>query len=93
MRTLLICTKPQEIRGMSFYQLFENSKTLECPQAAETAVLPGSETAIVLGVIIGVFAAFPLVFVIVLLWRRGYFAKCRKKMSSDQDSDEEHAAL
>ncbi|KAL0858731.1 hypothetical protein ABMA27_011208 [Loxostege sticticalis] len=89
----MICNRPLELRGLSFAQLHQSERTLKCDEAESITASPPN-TAIILGVMIGVFATFPIVLVIVLLWKRGYFAKCRRKMNSEKtDSDEETDAF
>ncbi|XP_037300759.1 leucine-rich repeat neuronal protein 1 [Manduca sexta] len=83
----MICKKPKEMKGVSFMQLNNSSKILPCPDQ-ELNLLPAPDMAILLGIMIGIFVTFPLVLVLVLLWRRGTFARCRSKRI-DSDSDEE----
>jgi hypothetical protein len=48
------CSKPQDIRGLTFVQLFDSSKTLAC-EAGDLKSLPGPDIALTLGVMIGEF--------------------------------------
>ncbi|XP_028157708.1 slit homolog 3 protein-like [Ostrinia furnacalis] len=50
----MICNKPQELRGLSFAHLHQNSKTLTCVESENIATTAGpADIAIILGVMIG----------------------------------------
>ncbi|XP_026331634.1 uncharacterized protein LOC113238981 [Hyposmocoma kahamanoa] len=85
----MICKKPRDLRGMSFAKLHELSKTLECRVSEKLVEGPGPDVAMILGIMIGILATFPLVFVTVLLWRRGFFARCRGQRLPNKYYDEE----
>ncbi|KAJ0182874.1 hypothetical protein K1T71_000850 [Dendrolimus kikuchii] len=87
----MICRKPQELRALSFTQLKNTSKTLTCPESENVMELPIPDMAILLGIMIGIFATFPIVLIVVLLWRNGYFQKCRRKSNEDSDNEETDA--
>ncbi|XP_075988891.1 CD180 antigen-like [Anticarsia gemmatalis] len=86
----MVCMEPSDARGLTFWQLNDDSKTLICTESESLTDLPVSNLAILLGVMIGIIVTFPLVLVLVLLWRKGYFAKCRREKRYPGDSDEEH---
>ncbi|KAJ2943320.1 hypothetical protein O0L34_g12125 [Tuta absoluta] len=92
----MFCKKPDEIRGISFAKLAASGRTLMCPVTERHPDGPGPNAAIVLGIMIGILATFPIMLTIVLVWRNGIFAKCRKKIIEEKkydDSDGEADAL
>ncbi|XP_035456482.2 leucine-rich repeat transmembrane protein FLRT3-like [Spodoptera frugiperda] len=82
----MVCKKPAELKGLTFAQLNEGSKTLVCMEAESIAEAQVSNMAIILGIMIGIVVTFPMVLVLVLLWRRGFFSKLR---GGKPDYDEE----
>ncbi|XP_052748967.1 leucine-rich repeat neuronal protein 2-like isoform X2 [Galleria mellonella] len=91
----MTCRKPPVLRSQAISYLHDISKQLECPSSVMMRTVNRPNTAIVLGIMIGIFVTFPMVFLIVLLWRRGFFLRCRKRMmrSDDKYEDEETDAF
>ncbi|XP_049707312.2 slit homolog 1 protein [Helicoverpa armigera] len=86
----MVCKKPSDLRGLTFAQLYNTSKILVCPESESISDLPMvSNMAIILGIMIGIVVTFPIVLVLVLLWRKGYFSKMRgtKYHSDDENED------
>ncbi|KAM3955512.1 lumican-like [Aphomia sociella] len=87
---IMMCRKPLDMRGQPISYLHDTSKQLPCSESLTIDNTSGPSVAIVLGIMIGVFVTFPLVFIVVLLWRNGYFSRCRDRLrSKDVDYDDE----
>ncbi|XP_049883851.1 carboxypeptidase N subunit 2-like [Pectinophora gossypiella] len=89
----MVCKRPQEVRGISLDKLSAMSKTLTCPDTENLTQHPASDGAIILGIMIGIFVTFPLVFLTVIVWRRGYFTKCRARVIRVKEYDEDDDAF
>ncbi|CAH2056223.1 unnamed protein product, partial [Iphiclides podalirius] len=86
----MVCRKPLSLIGTTFVELYKDKTTLECEYAAGLFNAAGPNLYLLFGIVIGIFATFPLVLIVVLLWRRGYFAKYRKHVDDTKwDEDEE----
>ncbi|XP_028039258.1 leucine-rich repeat-containing protein 15-like [Bombyx mandarina] len=86
----MICKMPYETRGLTLVQLFETSKKLSCLENESLKASPGPDMAILLGIMIGIFVTFPIVLIVVLLWKRGFFARCRSKTIYKDDDEESY---
>ncbi|XP_063545545.1 leucine-rich repeat neuronal protein 1-like [Cydia strobilella] len=73
----MTCKTPEPFRGLTYNQVLNSTRHLICMENLEQ---PVTDSAIMLGIMIGVFVTFPMVILVVLLWRRGIFTKCRKKV-------------
>ncbi|CAB3233723.1 unnamed protein product [Arctia plantaginis] len=77
---LMVCKKPAHLRGQTFVMLHNSSRTLVCNEVEDLKEHTPANLAIILGILIGVTCTFPLVLVLMLLWKKGYFAKyCSRK--------------
>ncbi|XP_026739840.1 leucine-rich repeat neuronal protein 2-like [Trichoplusia ni] len=88
----MVCKKPADMRGLTFSQLFDTSRLLVCPESENISELSAPNMAILLGIMIGIVVTFPIVLVLVLLWRKGYF-NSSKSYSSPYDDDDEMEKL
>ncbi|KAJ8706281.1 hypothetical protein PYW08_010907 [Mythimna loreyi] len=89
----MVCKKPPDVRGLTFAQLNNASRSLVCQEVETITELPISNMAIILGIMIGIVVTFPIVLVLVLLWRKGFFTKCRNRKNYDSDDEHEHQNL
>ncbi|XP_063392291.1 leucine-rich repeat neuronal protein 1-like [Cydia fagiglandana] len=81
----MTCKTPEPFRGLTYNQVINSTRQLVCMENLEQ---PIPDSAIMLGIMIGVFVTFPMVILIVLLWKRGIFTKCRKKViETDEEKD------
>ncbi|KAI8433357.1 hypothetical protein MSG28_015398 [Choristoneura fumiferana] len=83
----MTCKGPEPVRGMLYSQLTSTNRSLPCFERMEEA--PQTDSAIMFGMMIGVFVTFPMVILVVLLWKRGIFSKCRKKTTIDKEYEED----
>ncbi|XP_059056716.1 leucine-rich repeat neuronal protein 3-like [Achroia grisella] len=81
----MICKKPPDMRGLTIGYLYDISKRLECLSELTMGNNETSNAGIILGIMIGIFVTFPIVFLIVLLWKRGFFLRCRRRLVRDND--------
>ncbi|XP_013199174.1 leucine-rich repeat neuronal protein 3 [Amyelois transitella] len=87
----MICKRPNELRGLSFDTLMLTNRTLGCVEMEEFNASPGPDMAILLGIMIGIFVTFPIVLILVLLWKNGYFQRWRKVNVKPTEYDEDDA--
>ncbi|XP_053621888.1 slit homolog 1 protein-like [Plodia interpunctella] len=87
----MICKKPSDVRGLSFEALQLTNRTLVCAEMEEINSVPAPDMAILLGVMIGIFVTFPIVLVLVILWKKGYFQKWRKVKADETDYEDDDA--
>ncbi|CAH0713006.1 unnamed protein product, partial [Brenthis ino] len=66
----LICAEPIEMKGYTMKHLNDIHRTMRCLDKYGNH--PERDGAMLLGTLIGVLLAVPIVFVVLLLWRRGY---------------------
>ncbi|XP_073965148.1 uncharacterized protein, partial [Choristoneura fumiferana] len=67
----LVCQEPIEMRGYTMKHLHDIHRTMRCVDKYGNR--PERDGAILLGTLIGVLLAVPIMLSLVLLWRRGYF--------------------
>ncbi|KAL4711237.1 hypothetical protein ACJJTC_019078 [Scirpophaga incertulas] len=67
----MICQEPIEMRGYTMKHLNDIHRTMRCVD--KYGHRPERDGAILLGTLIGVLLALPIMLGLVLLWRRGYF--------------------
>ncbi|XP_048004117.1 leucine-rich repeat neuronal protein 1-like [Leguminivora glycinivorella] len=82
----MTCKTPEPFRGLTYNQVMNSTRQLVCMENLEE---PVTDSAIMLGIMIGVFVTFPMVILVVLLWRRGIFTKCRKKVIIESDEEKD----
>ncbi|KAG7295506.1 hypothetical protein JYU34_021713 [Plutella xylostella] len=70
--SLMVCQEPIEMRGKTMKHLHDIHRTMRCVDKYGNR--PERDGAILMGCLIGVLLAVPIMLTIVLLWRRGYFA-------------------
>ncbi|XP_026739753.1 leucine-rich repeat and immunoglobulin-like domain-containing nogo receptor-interacting protein 3 isoform X2 [Trichoplusia ni] len=70
--SLMVCQEPIEMRGYTMKHLHEIHRTMRCVDKYGNR--PEKDGAILLGTLIGVLLAVPIMLGLMLLWRRGYFA-------------------
>uniref|UniRef100_A0A2H1WHS9 SFRICE_013882 n=1 Tax=Spodoptera frugiperda TaxID=7108 RepID=A0A2H1WHS9_SPOFR len=70
--TLMVCQEPIEMRGHTMKDLHDSHRTMRCVD--KYGHRPEKDGAILLGTLIGVLLAVPIMLSLMLLWRRGYFA-------------------
>ncbi|XP_041971218.1 leucine-rich repeat neuronal protein 3-like [Aricia agestis] len=68
----MICQEPVEMRGYTMRHLHDIHRPMRCVD--KYGHRPEKDGSILLGVLIGVLLAVPIMFTLMLLWRRGYFA-------------------
>ncbi|XP_063632622.1 leucine-rich repeat neuronal protein 3-like [Cydia splendana] len=67
----LVCQEPIEMRGLTMKQLHDKKSHMRCVDKYGNR--PERDGAILLGTLIGVLLAVPIMLSLMLLWRRGYF--------------------
>ncbi|KAJ8706279.1 hypothetical protein PYW08_010905 [Mythimna loreyi] len=70
--TLMVCQEPIEMRGYTMKHLHDAHRTMRCVD--KYGHRPEKDGAILLGTLIGVLLAVPIMLSLMLMWRRGYFA-------------------
>lgn len=70
--SLMVCQEPIEMRGYTMKHLHDIHRTMRCVD--KYGHRPERDGAILLGLLIGVLLAVPLMLGLMLLWRHGYFA-------------------
>ncbi|XP_075988800.1 toll-like receptor 3 [Anticarsia gemmatalis] len=70
--SLMICQEPIEMRGYTMKHLHDIHRTMRCVDKYGNR--PERDGAILLGLLIGVLLAVPLMLGLMLMWRHGYFA-------------------
>ncbi|XP_047038831.1 leucine-rich repeat neuronal protein 3-like [Helicoverpa zea] len=68
----MVCQEPIEMRGYTMKHLHEIHRTMRCVD--KYGHRPEKDGAILLGTLIGVLLAVPIMLSLMLLWRHGYFA-------------------
>ncbi|OWR47952.1 leucine-rich transmembrane protein, partial [Danaus plexippus plexippus] len=67
-----ICNEPVEMKGYTFYHLNAGHRTLRCLD--KYGHRPERDGAMLLGTLIGVLLAVPIMFGIMMLWRHGHLS-------------------
>ncbi|XP_048004216.1 uncharacterized protein LOC125240358 [Leguminivora glycinivorella] len=67
----LVCQEPIEMKGLTMKQLHDKKSHMRCVDKYGNR--PERDGAILLGTLIGVLLAVPIMLSLMLLWRRGYF--------------------
>ncbi|CAK1546426.1 unnamed protein product [Leptosia nina] len=70
----MACQEPVEMRGYTMKHLHDIHRTMRCVD--KYGHRPERDGAILLGTLIGVLLAVPIVFGLMMMWRHGYFAFC-----------------
>ncbi|XP_050678439.1 leucine-rich repeat neuronal protein 3-like isoform X2 [Leptidea sinapis] len=70
----MVCQEPPEMKGYTMKHLHDIHRTMRCVDKYGNR--PERDGSILLGTLIGVLLAVPIVFCLMLLWRHGYFARC-----------------
>ncbi|CAB3257480.1 unnamed protein product [Arctia plantaginis] len=70
--SLMHCHEPVEMKAYTMKHLHDTRRTMRCVDKYGNR--PERDGAILLGLLIGVLLAVPLMLALVLLWRHGYFA-------------------
>ncbi|CAH2235407.1 jg13266 [Pararge aegeria aegeria] len=68
----MVCEEPIEMKGYTMKHLHDIHRTMRCVDKYGNR--PEKDGAILLGTLIGVLLAVPIMFSLMLLWRNGYFA-------------------
>ncbi|XP_072948626.1 tsukushi-like [Epargyreus clarus] len=68
----MVCTEPIEMRGYTMKHLHDIHRTMRCVDKYGNR--PERDGAILMGTLIGVLLAVPIMLGLMLMWRRGYFA-------------------
>ncbi|XP_034828103.1 leucine-rich repeat neuronal protein 3-like [Maniola hyperantus] len=67
----MVCAEPIEMKGYTMKHLHDIHRTMRCVDKYGNR--PEKDGAILLGTLIGVLLAVPIMFTLMLLWRHGYF--------------------
>ncbi|CAF4888198.1 unnamed protein product [Pieris macdunnoughi] len=70
----MICQEPIEMRGYTMKHLHDIHRTMRCVD--KYGHRPERDGALLLGTLIGVLLAVPIVFGLMMLWKHGYFSRC-----------------
>ncbi|XP_068621969.1 leucine-rich repeat neuronal protein 3-like [Battus philenor] len=68
----MICNEPVEMKGYTMKHLHDIHRTMRCVD--KYGHQPEKDGAMLLGTLIGVLLAVPIMLTLMLLWRHGYFA-------------------
>ncbi|XP_032525797.2 leucine-rich repeat neuronal protein 3-like [Danaus plexippus] len=68
----MVCNEPVEMKGYTFYHLNAGHRTLRCLD--KYGHRPERDGAMLLGTLIGVLLAVPIMFGIMMLWRHGHLS-------------------
>ncbi|XP_038219832.1 leucine-rich repeat neuronal protein 3-like [Zerene cesonia] len=70
----MVCQEPIEMKGYTMKHLHDIHRTMRCVD--KYGHRPERDGAILLGTLIGVLLAVPIMFGLMMLWRHGYFSVC-----------------
>ncbi|CAH0404488.1 unnamed protein product [Chilo suppressalis] len=68
----MVCSEPEEMRGFTMRHVHDIKRTMRCVD--KYGHRPERDGAMLMGTLIGVLLAVPIMMGVILLWKRGYFA-------------------